>query len=236
MRSGPSSPLSDWSIDHPGPACGGGRVGDLSGENTRILVQRSFERCFETGALIFEEGEGGDVLFIIQSGEVELTRVGACGRRTVARLGPGEFFGEMSVIVGEPRSARAVAVSAARLLELDRETLEAMCVERPEIAIRIIARLTTRLIDAERRLTAMGVDDLLRPIVRALVRGAQPPDDEGVLIPTTLRALSSEAGISMLEAHRAVHQLLDRKVVRIVDGGLLTPDLETLSSSLDAPV
>ena len=45
--------------------------------------------------------------------------MGTAGRRVVARLGPGEFFGEMSVIVGEARSARAAAVSGCRLLELD---------------------------------------------------------------------------------------------------------------------
>ncbi len=185
--------------------------------------------------MIFEEGDPGDVLFVIQSGEVELTRRGASGRRMVARLGPGEFFGEMSVVLAEPRTARAVAIGATRLLELDGETLEAMCIERPEIAIRMISRLTNRLIDSERRLAALGVDDLLRPVVRALVRGAEPDGDEGIRIHTSLRGLAGDAGLSMLEAHRALHQLLDQKLVRLVDDVLLAPDVETLSSCLDSP-
>ena len=74
----------------------------------------------------------------------------------------------MSVVVGEARSGRALACTDCRLLELDSETLEAMCVERPEIAIRIIQRLTTRLIESERRLSALGIDDLLRPHLRIL--------------------------------------------------------------------
>ncbi len=153
----------------------------------------------------------------------------------VARLGPGEFFGEMSVVVGEARSARAVAVTECRLLELDGETLEAMCVERPEIAIRIIRRLTTRLIESERRLSALGIDDLLGPMVRALVKGAQLDERHGMRVATSLRGLAEGAGLSMFEAHRALHQLLDRKVVRLVDDMLVTPDLETLSSCLDLP-
>jgi hypothetical protein len=109
-----------------------------------------------------------------------------------------------------------------------------MCIERPEIAIRIIRRLTDRLIDSERRLSALGVDDLLRPVVRALVRNAEK-HDAGFRIPGTLRSLARESGLTMLEAHRALHQLLDQKLVRLVDDVLLAADVEKLSACLDAP-
>jgi CRP/FNR family cyclic AMP-dependent transcriptional regulator len=206
----------------------------LRSENTQIQVRNTYERTFASGAVIFDEGDPGDVLYVIQSGEVELTRLGLMGRQAVARLGCGEFFGEMSVVVREPRSARAVAVADCRLLELDGATLEAMCVERPEIAIRIIRRLTDRLIDSERRLSALGVDDLLRPVVRTMVRAAEPYEG-GFRIPGTLRSLAEESGLSMLEAHRALHQLLDQKLVRIVDDVLATADVDRLSACLDAP-
>ncbi len=206
----------------------------MARENTQIQVRKTYERVFEAGSVIFEEGDAGEVLFVIQSGEVELTRMGLTGRQAVARLGCGEFFGEMSVVVREPRTARAVATTDCRLLELDGATLEAMCVERPEIAIRIIRRLTDRLIDSERRLSALGVDDLLRPVVRALVRNAEQ-QGEGFRISGTLRSLAQESGLSMLEAHRALHQLLDQKLVRLVDDVLVTPDVDKLSACLDAP-
>jgi CRP/FNR family cyclic AMP-dependent transcriptional regulator len=204
-------------------------------ENTQILVRKTYERSFEDGETIFDEGDLGEVLFVIQSGEVELTRRGATGPRMVARLGPGEFFGEMSVVIGEERSARAMAVGTTRLLELDGETLEGMCIERPEVAIRIIRRLTTRLIDSERRLAMLGIDDLLRPVVRSLVRDAQPDPEYGIRIPTTLRKLAGDAGIGLFEAHRALHQLLDQKLVRLVDDRLVARDVESLSSCLDSP-
>jgi len=139
------------------------------------------------------------------------------------------------VVLGERCAARAVAVKNSALLELDRETLEAMCLAQPEIAIRMIRVLVSRLIEAERRLAALGVDDLLRPMVRALVRRAEPADGEGMRIPLTLRGLAEEAGLSLIEAHRALHQLLDRKLVHLVEDTLLAPDLEALSACLDAP-
>lgn len=204
-------------------------------ESTQVQVRRQHERALQAGDLVFDEGDEGDVLYIIASGEIELTRSGASGRRVVARLGPGEFFGEMSVIIREARSARAVAVRTTRLLELDGETLEAMCIERPEIAIRIISRLSARLIDTERRLAALGSDDLLRPVVRALVRDAEPDGPHGIRIPTTLRRLAIDSGLSLFETHRAIQQLLDQKVVRLMDDVLLARDLESLSSCLDTP-
>lgn len=200
-----------------------------------MRVQRSYERIYATGQLIFEEGEAGDVLYVLQSGGVEISRATDRGRRTLARLGPGDFFGEMSVILGEPRTARAVATTESRVLELDGETFEALCLDRPEVGIHVIRRLSARLIESERRLSALGIDDLLRPVVRALVRRAEPGADGGIRVAGSLRGLADDAGLSMPETHRALHQLLDRKLVRLVDDVLVTSDVDSLASCLDAP-
>lgn len=206
----------------------------VASDNTVIQVRRAFERVFGEGETIFEEKDAGNVLFIIQAGEVELTRRAPGGRHAVANLGPGEFFGEMSVVLGEPRTARATATCETRLLELDGETLEAMCIERPEIAIRIISRLTSRLIDSERRLAALGVDDLLRPIIRALLKKAEAPSADGVRFPGKLRDLARDSGLSMLEAHHALHQLLDQRVLRLVDDCLIAKDVDSLAACVDS--
>jgi CRP-like cAMP-binding protein len=206
----------------------------LSGDTTQVQVRKTYERCFSAGSVIFDEGDPGDTLFVIQSGQVQLSRSSQGGRQSLARLSAGEFFGEMGVVVREPRRIRAVAVSECRLLQIDGETLEAMCMAQPEVAIRIIRRLTDRLLESERRLAALGVDDLLRPVVRALVRlGA--PQSNVFRIPGTLRRLATESGLTMLEAHRALHQLLDQKLVKLVDDELVAPDVDRLSACLDSP-
>ena len=127
------------------------------GETTAIRVRSAYQRDLEPGETVFDEGDPGDKLYIIQSGEIELAREGAEAPRVVARLGPGDFFGELGVVLGKPCTTRAVAVRRTRLLELDRETLEAMCLEQPAIAIRLLRVVVSRLIEAERRLAALGV-------------------------------------------------------------------------------
>jgi thiol-disulfide isomerase/thioredoxin len=116
---------------------------------------------------------GGRGAFVIQTVGVELIRSADGGRRVISRHGPGDFFGEMSVLLGRPRMARAVALVDTCVLQLERQTFEAMCVDQPEIAIRVIQRLAARMIQLEQRLAALGADDMLRPVVRVLVRRAQ---------------------------------------------------------------
>jgi CRP/FNR family cyclic AMP-dependent transcriptional regulator len=205
------------------------------GQNTEIHLRRYYQRTLSPGETVFDEGDPGDQLYVIQSGEIELIREIPSKERVVARLGPGDFFGELGVVLGEPRTARAVAVNAARVIALDRETLEGMCLEAPEIAIRMIRVLVSRLIEAERRLAALGVDDLLRPVVSALLRYAEPNGEKGLKVSLKLIEIAEAAGLSMLEAHRALQQLIERKQVQIVDEGLVIPDRDALDSCFDAP-
>jgi len=222
-------------VDPGGDFLGPEDVPLSANENTQLEVQRTYEKVYRAGELIFKEGDPGEVVLIIQSGNVQITRREPGGRRVVAQLAAGEFFGEMSVVVGEPRTTCATALSEVCLLEVDAETLEAMCVERPEVAIRIIQRLTTRLIEAERRLANVGLDDAARPLLRTLLSIAAPDSGSGARIPTTLRALAGGAGLSMLDTHRALHRLMDRRLLKLVDDELIAPDFDTLAACLDAP-
>ena len=205
-------------------------------EDTQFRVRSEYERALEPGETIFDQGDSGEHLYVIQAGEVELTREGDAQERVVARLGPGDFFGELSLVNGQPRTTRAQAVRPTRVLALDRETLESMCLAQPEIAIRMIRILISRLIEAERRLALLGVDDLLRPVVRAVLRSAEAMGDDaagGFRVPMTLRGLADQTGLSMLEAHRALHQLFDRKLMQLTDDELRVSDLDALSGALE---
>ena len=100
--------------------------------------------AFEPGQEVFREGDVGDALYIVQEGEVELTAAAARGRLPIV-LGPGELFGEASVLEGRPRGATARAVSACRLLRIDGNTLDALVRHHPEIGLHMIRRLSRRL-------------------------------------------------------------------------------------------
>jgi CRP-like cAMP-binding protein len=105
-----------------------------------------FAKDFTRGTVLFKEGQPGDYMYVVQAGEVEIRRSVGDMERVLAILSPGEFFGEMAILNGRPRSATAVVRTDARLLVIEGKTFEAMLRARPEIALRIIkalARTTT---------------------------------------------------------------------------------------------
>ena len=202
-------------------------------EDTSLRVRSDHQRVLAPGEIVFDEGEPGDELFVVQSGVIELTRRGPGGPRRVARFGAGEFFGEISAVEGAPRSARAAAVGSACVLRLDRATVEAMCVSQPEIALRLIRGLARRLLDAEHRLARIDADEMLRPLVRALVAAAEPDPRHGSRIPLGLRQIAQASGLGLLEAHHVLQLLFERGVLHLVEDCLVAPDLRRLSESLD---
>jgi len=186
------------------------------------------------GEVVFDEGEPGGELFVVQAGEIELTRRGPRGPRLLARVAAGDFFGEISALEGTRRSARTVAVGSASVLRLDRATLEALCVGQPEVALRLIRGLAGRLRDAEQRLAQADADAVLRPLVRALTGAAQPDPRHGTRIPLTLRELAQASGVSLIEAHRALQRLFEQGVLYLVDDCLVAPDLGRLGGPFES--
>ena len=213
------------------PASGhGGAPGDSTGSQ----VRGAYLRAVSAGQVLFEIGEPGEALYVVQAGEVALLAPNQSDApRLLARLGPGDPVGETDALLRRPRTVRAVAVTDGRLLQLDRATFREMCLERPEIALRIVERLAQRAADLERRLGALGMNDLVRPIVRCLLRQIPSGATESARIATSLRSVAEAAGLSLRDAHRGLSELFDRKLVRLVDDSLLVPDPRALGGCLD---
>jgi CRP/FNR family cyclic AMP-dependent transcriptional regulator len=163
-------------------------------------VVELYGRDFPVGAVIFEEGDPGSRLYVIQSGMVRIVKRNGPRQVTLAQLGPGEFFGEMALLDHQPRSAAAVVGEAARVLELDEEAFERMVTERGEVALRILRRLSRRLREANRQIRDfLSADDACRAV--ALLRAlAGPPGPDGFRpIPPGLQgaALAARAGAKL---------------------------------------
>ena len=109
-----------------------------------VLLER-FAKDYAAGTLLFSEGDDGEVMYVIQSGEVEIRRRIKDQDRVLAVLPAGEFFGEMAIVNDRPRSATAVVRRQARLLVIDGQTFEAMLRGKTEIAVRMIKTMASRL-------------------------------------------------------------------------------------------
>ena len=103
---------------------------------------------FPKGTVLFKEGDIGTEMYLINSGEVKLSRKTKQGNVVLATLGFGEFFGEMSVITNKPRTITAEAVSDCRLNVISKDVLETLVTGNPLVALSILKKLMFRLEDA----------------------------------------------------------------------------------------
>ncbi|MBI3182551.1 MAG: cyclic nucleotide-binding domain-containing protein [Myxococcales bacterium] len=131
----------------------------LSNQELEYVAELSRPRRFAAGQVIFEEGELGDSLYVIAGGEVEVMRRDASGeQKTIAVLGAPEFFGEMSLIDKEYRSATVRARSDAELLHLTAENLTTFRKQHRDgftfVVINIARVISSRLREANTRLAA----------------------------------------------------------------------------------
>jgi CRP/FNR family transcriptional regulator, cyclic AMP receptor protein len=122
-----------------------------------MLADLFTERTLVAGAAVFQEGDIGDSVFVIAAGEVSVLRRNAAGRETeIARLGAPQFFGEMSLIDKEYRSATVRATQPTRLLVLSNENLYTFAKHFRNgftwVAVNIARTLSSRLRQADQLL------------------------------------------------------------------------------------
>lgn len=103
------------------------------------------------GGVVFKEGDAGEDMFIIESGQIDIVRK-ARGDDVLASLGPGDFFGEMAILEDQPRFASAIAKSDSRLLRIERAAFADVLRQNVEIAVRIMRKLAGRQRRSEQRL------------------------------------------------------------------------------------
>jgi len=116
-------------------------------------VPEEFVRRFQAGAVIFSQGDPGTDMFIIQSGQVAISRRLGRQTRQLAVLEKGDFFGEMALLEDYPeRSATAKAQTDVEVLQLRAADLELLVRRRPSVALRMMAKLSERLRESNRRL------------------------------------------------------------------------------------
>ena len=118
----------------------------LPGEALGRLAAQAQEMNFAAGQDIFREGDPGDGLYFVQSGQVEVSSLLATGERHVlGQVTPGDVFGEMAVLDGLPRSAFATATMDSTVAFLPRENVLCLLDESPELALKFVRGISGRL-------------------------------------------------------------------------------------------
>ena len=175
-----------------------------------LLIDRKFPK----NATIFEEGVGGDYMYVIQEGQVKVTKMSEDGREKILEiLGPGDFFGEMALLDREPRSASVKTTLHCVLLALSRKDFVALLRRNPDIAMELIRVLSRRLREADEQIRGLlfeRVEGRTRRVLRRLASDPVPGQPGLRATPTlTHQQLADLVGTSRETITRVLKDLRD---------------------------
>jgi small-conductance mechanosensitive channel/CRP-like cAMP-binding protein len=140
----------------------------LQREELTQLAQHLVPAPFATGDVMTRQGATGHWLYIINSGHADVVVEGSDDRSTrVAELGPGSFFGEWSLLTGEPRHATVIARTAVDCYRLDKESFQGILQARPAIADEISAVLARRRTELDATLENLDAEARARRLAQA---------------------------------------------------------------------
>ncbi|HET9755477.1 MAG TPA: Crp/Fnr family transcriptional regulator [Candidatus Limnocylindrales bacterium] len=200
-------------------------------------------RRFRKGETIFHAGDPGDALFIVSDGAVKITIPSDEGSEPaiLTTIGPGGFFGELSLLDGAPRSATAVALDPTATHVLRRDAFDALVDSEPALRRALLVTLAGEI----RRLTAQVEDlhfldlpgRLARHLLRTLAIGdGRDPAEADTLVgehrlswPYTQAELAGMIGASRQSVNRLLADLVAEGLVRFDGDELVIPDASRLA-------
>lgn len=197
-------------------------------------------RRFRRGEVIFHQDDPGDALHIVVSGSVKIVLPSAEGEEAIiATVHAGEFFGELALLDGAPRSATAAAVEATETLSLPRDTfLEALgrSASLRDVLLRSVAGELRRLTGHVEELHFLDLAGRLASRLVSLARDADPGPErnaQGTLEatldwPFTQSDLAAMIGATRQSVNRLLSDLVDRGLIRIDRDTLVITDLDRL--------
>ena len=193
---------------------------DLSDSDLTKIATKMVSREYEKGQIILLEESMGETFFIITRGTVKVTRLSDDGREVIlAILGESDFFGEMSLLDGEGRSANIVVNENAEVMTLSRRDFLECLESYPKIAIALLEELAVRLRKSDQQIESLSLSDSEQRIGITLIRLAEEQGTikRGNVIVHNLpfqQDIANMAGTSRETGSRTLKLLEDKKMVK----------------------
>jgi CRP/FNR family cyclic AMP-dependent transcriptional regulator len=183
---------------------------------------------FVAGHVLFRDGDEGREMFVVQSGRIRISKSIRDIDKSLAMLGPGEFFGEMSILNNQPRSATATVEENAKLLVIDAKTFETMLRGNVEIAVRMIKKLASRLQETDEQIENLLLKDPTSRVVHHLMCVAArwgKATPEGIALELNLKDMASKMNLPIDQVTGGIDKIIRAKLATPTEKGLLLTGL-----------
>jgi diguanylate cyclase (GGDEF)-like protein len=137
---------------------------DLAPEEIEWIASAAHTRTFADGEHLFEIGEPGRSLFVITAGTVQVLHPNRAAHFQLARVGPGEFIGEMALLDDSPRSATAKALGEVEALVLDKVDFHKLVRSRPDVGLHLLGVMSRRMRKADEQISGLNAESVRDPL------------------------------------------------------------------------
>ena len=183
-------------------------------EALAALADLLIERRVPKHQTIVEEGLAGDYMYVIRDGQVKVTKLSGDGREKILELlGPGDFFGEMSLLDNAERSASVKSLTETRILALSRNDFLKELRRNPDLAMAVIQELTRRVRQMDEQASSLSFQRVKERTRGLLLRLAKEPSGrEGRLATPALthQQIADMIGTSRETVTRVVKRLKEQ--------------------------
>jgi CRP/FNR family cyclic AMP-dependent transcriptional regulator len=143
---------------------------ELDAEDLALVAGATRRVRFPKGSIVFQEGDPGDYLLVVERGRVKVTLLGDGGEETILSiLEPPALLGEIALLDQLPRSATVVAIAPTEFLQIARAPFMALIGRHPALALKIMSRLARGLRKATEQVRSLSMFDVHGRVLRALL-------------------------------------------------------------------
>ncbi len=203
---------------------------DLNDDEREILAGTQMTRKFQKNVIVLHEGDQSNALYIIDSGQVKVSRINEEGKEVVLSiLREGDHFGEMSLIDDEPRSASIITKNVCEFTLIRKQDFEQVLDANPQLSLAMMRSLCQRLRAADRSIESLALMDVYGRIARLLLDSAVDQDGK-LIVPGKLthKDIGQMVGSS--------REMVSRIFKDLTDGGYISklPEGIAINSTLPA--
>jgi CRP/FNR family cyclic AMP-dependent transcriptional regulator len=185
------------------------------------------QRMYRKDQVILIEEEAGQTLFILMSGQVKISRISEEGREVIlAVMSEGDFFGELSLLDGQSRSANVIVLKDAEMLLINRDDFLSLLKEFPMIAIQLLREMAGRMRRSDSQIKSLSLKNATGKVTGTLHRlaediGQRDSNQVEIVSLPTQQDLANMAGTSRETISRVLQKLISDKYIA-KDGSKLT--------------
>ncbi len=189
---------------------------ELSEADIARLGDLARDRSYPRNSVILFEDDPGDALYVVITGLVKVVLIGEDGREVILSvLKEGDFFGEMSLIDDQPRSAHVIAMEDSSLLVLRREDFQHRLREAPGVAVGLLRAMSRRLREADEKIGGLVLLDVNGRVAKLLLRMADENDGVQITRRVTHHTIAQMVGSSRETVSRTMRDLAERGLIEV---------------------